>query len=137
MVHVHVVVRGSHVYKELGKRARYYTFIMQSNDGALQHGFTGFDLQLLENEISLFLSSVSVHQQVKSLIKENGYPRQAAEEVIARFYARRDFNKNPEGSPYVFVTRYIIGNKHSFVFKNSYIQTWSSEAEKKVLLTSN
>lgn len=118
--------RKSAVARELGIRDRSTRFLLLSPDKQMRLAVQTFDVLLVENAVSIYLSTVNIRQQISFLTQSGHLSRKQAEQSIAAYYARHDKTKSPESAPQYYLNIYTLQQRYFPDFQKSYMKNWDT-----------
>jgi hypothetical protein len=118
--------RNSKLAKSLGVHSNDVKFLLMSPDKQMRMSLKTFDLLLLENAISIYVSTWNIRQQIEFLMHSAHIKKRDAEEQIAAYYARHDKLKSPESTPQYYLNIYTLERRYFPDFQKAYLRHWES-----------
>ena len=125
-MNVVLVIEGSKLYHELKFDKKGIKFLLVSNDKQLKSYIKSYDILMIENQISLFFSTLNIKKQIDYLVKINNICDKKAQMILGEYYAKHDKKKNEQTSVECFLKRYTLNKEVFSEFQNSYIKNWSN-----------
>ncbi len=124
-MNVVLVEVGSNMYKELKFDKKNVKFLLITNDKQLKSYIKSYDVLMIENQISLFYSTLNIKKQIDYLVKTNNISDKKAQSMLGEYYAKHDKKKNEQTSVECFLKRYTLNKQVFNDFQKSYIKNWT------------